>query len=167
MKKLFLLSVLAVFGFTVNAQDSSSSASGGSFKVGANLALPIGDAGDVSTISIGLDAAYLFGISEQFDLGPAIGFTNAIMDSDFDYLDDVQFLPIAAAGRYNINSNMYVGADIGYAIGINDGNDGGFYYRPRFGYNFTDLIGVNASYTGISADGGDWSTIGIGVEFSF
>ena len=167
MKKFFLLTALTVFGLTANAQDDSKSSSNGSFKLGANIALPVGDAADFSSVSIGIDAAYLFGISEQFDLGPAIGFTNAILDSDFDYLDDVQFLPIAAAGRYNINDKMYVGADIGYAVGINDGNDGGFYYRPRFGYSFTDLIGINASYTGISLDGGTWSTIGVGVEFSF
>ena len=172
MKKLFLLTALAVFGLTANAQDDSGSASNGGFKAGINLALPIGDAGDISTFSIALDLAYLWEMSEQFDLGIATGFSNAFGDSyefiglDTEY-DDVQFIPIAAAGRFNINNKMYAGADIGYAIGINDGNDGGFYYRPRFGYSFTDLIGINASYTGISMDGSTWSTIGVGVEFSF
>ncbi|MCX7550444.1 outer membrane beta-barrel protein [Xanthomarina sp. F2636L] len=169
MKKLFLTAAIAIFGFSfMNAQ--------GGFKVGANFALPVGDAGDVSSFSIGLDAAYFVEVSEQFLVGGATGFTNAFGKTetlsafgysfDVDY-DDVQFLPVAAAARFLATEKFYVGADLGYAIGISDGNDGGFYYRPRVGYNFTDMIGANFSYTGISLDGGDWSTIGLGVEFSF
>lgn len=153
----------------------STSFAQGSFKLGANFALPIGDAGDVSSFSIGFDAAYLFPVSDKFEVGPALGFTNAfgktesvtILGTTFeaDY-DDAQFLPIAAAARFNATEKLYLGADLGYAVGINDGNDGGFYYRPRVGYSFTDMIGANISYTGISLDGGDWSTIGLGVEFT-
>lgn len=81
MKKLFLLTALVVFGLTANAQDDSGSASNGGFKAGINLALPVGDAGDVSTFSIALDLAYLWEMSEQFDLGIATGFSNAFGDS--------------------------------------------------------------------------------------
>ncbi|WP_370101283.1 outer membrane beta-barrel protein [Xanthomarina gelatinilytica] len=169
MKKLFLTAVIAVFGFSVmNAQ--------GGFKVGLNFALPVGDAADISSFSLGLDAAYLVEVSEKFAVGGATGFTNAFGKSEtlsgFGYsfdveYDDVQFIPVAAAARFYATEKFYAGADLGYAIGIDDGNDGGFYYRPKVGYNFTDMIGANFSYTGISLDGGDWSTIGLGVEFSF
>tara|TARA_R110002012_G_scaffold206357_1_gene376114 strand:- start:27528 stop:28037 length:510 start_codon:yes stop_codon:yes gene_type:complete len=169
MKKLLFMAAFAAFGL-------STTFAQGSFKVGVNFALPIGDAGDVSSFSLGLDAAYLIEISEKFEVGGATGFTNAFgkteslsvlgfeVESDF---EDVQFIPVAAAARFNATGKLYLGADVGYAIGINDGNDGGFYYRPRVGYSFTDMIGANVSYTGISADGGDWSTIGLGVEFTF
>lgn len=165
MKKLFLVAAIAVFGI------SNTYAQTG-FEAGINFALPIGDAADVSTFSIGLDLAYLYEVSEKFDAGLSTGFTNAFGDSftvsgtEFDY-DDVQFIPIAGAARFNTSENFYIRADMGYAIGIDDGNDGGFYYRPRVGYSFTDMIGANISYTGISLDGGDWSTIGLGVEFTF
>lgn len=176
MKKLFLLVAIATLGM-------STSFAQGSFKVGANFALPIGDAGDVSTFSVGLDAAFLIAVSDKFEVGGATGFTNAfgdtfrVLGTDLDY-DDVQFVPIAAAARFLPTEKFYVGADLGYAIGINDGNDGGFYYRPRVGYQINDLIGVNVSYTGISrgeesvngvvvAPSSTWSTIGAGVEFSF
>ncbi|TYB79841.1 outer membrane beta-barrel protein [Bizionia myxarmorum] len=168
MKKLFMMAAIAAFGVSTSFAQNS-------FKVGANFALPIGDAGDYSSFSIGLDAAYLFEVSEKFQVGPAIGFTNAFGKTesvtilgntlDFDY-DDVQFVPIAAAARFMATEKFYLGADLGYALGVNDGNDGGFYYRPKVGYNFTDMIGANISYTGISADGGDFSTIGLGIEFS-
>ena len=123
MKKLFLLAAIAVFGLSsVNAQSG--------FNVGLNIGLPIGDAGDVSSASVGFDANYLFEVSEQLNVGPALGFTNSFGKSidaiitSID-LDDVQFLPVAAAGRFLPNENMYVGADLGYAVGIDDGNDGG------------------------------------------
>ncbi|HLV15517.1 MAG TPA: hypothetical protein VKY41_10070 [Xanthomarina sp.] len=165
MKKLFLTAAIAVFGFSViNAQSG--------LKAGAHVALPIGDSGDYSSVSIGLDVAYLVAVSDQFSVGGATGFTNAIAKS-YDFLgasikgDDVQFVPVAGAARFNATEEFYVGADLGYAVGINDNNDGGFYYRPRVGYSFTDMIGANFSYTGISRDGGSWSTIGVGIEFSF
>ncbi len=131
MKKLFLMAVIAVFGISINYAQTG-------FEAGINVALPIGDAADVSTFSIGLDVAYLYEVSEKFDAGLASGFTNAFGDSftegemEFDY-DDIQFIPVAAAARYN----------------------------------FTEMIGANVSYTGISLDGGDWSTIGLGIDFSF
>ena len=166
MKKLFLVAAIAVFGI------SNTYAQTG-LEVGVNFALPVGDADDYSTFTLGFDVAYLFEVSENFNAGIASGFTNAFGDSynflgqSYDY-DDVQFIPVAAAGRFYPTENLYLGGDIGYAIGVNTGNDGGFYYRPRIGYSLTEMIGVNVSYTGISFDGGgNWETIGLGFEFSF
>lgn len=165
MKKI-LFTVAAVLGFAAvsHAQEG--------FKVGANAALPIGDAGDLSTFSVGLDVAYLFEVSDAFYLGAATGFTNAFGEEvDFGFatveVEDVQFVPVAAAARYYFADSFYGGADLGYAFGITEGMDGGFYYRPKVGYNFSDLVGVNVSYTGVSLEGGSWDTVGLGVEFSF
>ncbi|WP_430409596.1 outer membrane beta-barrel protein [Kordia sp.] len=166
MKKI-ILGVVAIFAFafTSNAQE---------FKVGLNGALPIGDAGDFYTFSVGLDAAYLWNVSEKFDAGIATGFTNAFGDEQSVTIagitataevEDAQFIPIAGAARFNVSNDFYIGADVGYAIGINDGNDGGFYYRPRIGYNVSDKVNLNLSYTGVSLDGGSFDTIGLGVEF--
>lgn len=167
MKKLLLVAVVALFGFTMNAQDAQ-------FKVGVNGALPIGDAGDFYSFSVGLDVAYLWNVSDKFDAGVASGFTSAFGDeqsvSVFGItatvdVEDAQFIPIAGAARYNVSDDFFLGADLGYAVGINDGNDGGFYYRPKVGYNFSEKVSVNLSYTGIALDGGSFDTIGLGVEF--
>ncbi|MGB5435835.1 MAG: outer membrane beta-barrel protein [Maribacter sp.] len=163
MKKVVLVASLALIGFSMNAQDG--------FKLGANLGLPVGDAGDVSGFSVGLDAQYMFETAGEFDLGVATGFTNSfgktIGDSTFSIeVDDVQFLPLAGVARYKASEEFSIGADLGYALGINDGNDGGFYYRPTVGYAVSEGIEINASYTGISLDGGTWSTVNLGVLFS-
>jgi len=167
MKKMFLVTVLALFGFSVHAQEG--------FKVGANLGLPVGDAGDISSFSIGVDVAYHWDVADSFAAGVASGFTNAFGKKEtmsaggssisFDY-DDVQFLPIAASGRFAANEKISLGADLGYAIGISEGMDGGFYYRPIVGYNLSTRTQLNVSYTGISLDGGTWSTVNLGVLFA-
>lgn len=159
MKKLLLTAAIALFAFTANAQD-------GSFKIGVNVGVPSGDVSDAFSFNAGLDVAYLIDVSDQFQVGGATGFNNFFGKDILGFkVDDFQFAPIAAAARYNVSDQIYLGADIGYAIALGDG-DGGVYYRPRFGYSFSDKIGANISYSGISVDGGSIATFGIGFEYS-
>ena len=165
MKKVLFIAFMMVSGLGLQAQEG--------FRAGINLAIPTGDASDVSGFSIGLDATYLWNVGESFDVGVAAGFTNAFGKEievagfgSFE-VDDVQFLPIAAAARYHVTDKFRVGGDIGYAIGISDGNDGGFYYRPMVGYGLNEKMELNLSYIGISLDGGNWSTIGLGFMYAF
>jgi len=165
MKKVLFIAFLMVSGLALQAQEG--------FRAGINLAIPTGDASDVSGFSIGLDVNYLWSVSDSFDAGLAAGFTNAFGKEievpgfgSFE-VDDVQFLPIAAAGRFHATDKFRVGVDLGYAIGISDGNDGGFYYRPMVGYGLNEKMELNLSYTGISLDGGTWSTTGLGLMYSF
>jgi len=72
---------------------------------------------------------------------------------------------VAASARLGI-ALVFVGADLGYALGINDGNDGDFYYRPKVGINLVGLSLI-ASYSGISVSGGTLSSVNLGTEFGF
>lgn len=167
MKKLFLTVVMAVFGIGAFAQ-------GGTFGAGINFGFPTGDASDFYTFNLTVEVNYLFEVSEAFDVGPSLSYAHYFGDSvdittfgSVD-IDDASFLPIAAAARFNASEKFEIGGDIGYAIGLSpDGNDGGFYYRPLVGYNVTDNIMIQASYSGISVDGGTFSNFGIGGMFSF
>ena len=163
MKKGVFFILLSVLAFQIHAQEG--------LKAGINLGLPVGDAGDVSGFSIGIDAMYHWNVTDNFNVGIATGFTNAFgknIDTGFGNvkIKDVQFLPIAASGRFMPSEEFKVGLDLGYAIGISDGNDGGLYYRPIVGYNISTGTELNLSYTGISLDGGSWSTINLGVLFA-
>jgi hypothetical protein len=163
MKKSVFFIFLSILAVQVYAQEG--------LKAGINLGLPVGDAGDVSGFSIGLDAMYHWEVSEAFNAGIATGFTNAFgktIDTGIGSfeVEDVQFLPIAASGRFMPSEAFSVGLDLGYAIGISDGNDGGLYYRPIVGYAVTTGTELNLSYTGISLDGATWSTINLGVLFN-
>lgn len=153
MKKLIFIGILFFSFSAMQAQDN--------FKLGGNLGIPVGDA-DVYDIAYGADAAYLFEVSDGFGLGPMLGYQGYSVE-DF----SVSFLPIAASGRYTLPESMFfLGADLGYALGLEDGVDGGFYYRPKVGYDL-GFLGLIGSYSGISVDGGTFSSINLGVEFSF
>ena len=143
MKKLFFIALL-VCGLPLGVQ-----AQGCGFNLGAYLGFPASGS-DYTSFSVGLDANYLFEINEKFAVGPATGFSHSFGKDYYGVNEDVQFIPVAAAGRFNINDKMSVGVDLGYAIGVSDGDHGGFYYRPLFGYNITEMIQLNASYIGVS-----------------
>lgn len=161
MRKLLLLCfALMAFGFT-QAQDSG-------LKLGVNLGIPTGDASDISSIALGVDLGYMVPVTEKFKAGGTIGYA-FFSGKDFHGVDfpDFSFLPIAVSGQYSIIQNLFVGVDLGYAVGLApDGNDGGFYYQPKFGYQI-DLFEVYLGYKGVSVDGGTISSLNIGFNYKF
>jgi hypothetical protein len=162
MKRLVL-----IFCFTLLGIAASQAQSG--LRVGANIGLPVGDIEEVSNFQLGADLSYMVGVADMLYVGPKVGYTRFFIediDSEFgDFeIDDPSFLPIAASGRVSLVRGFFFGADLGYAVGLNDGNDGGFYYKPQAGFNF-GKIGLILSYTGISVDGGSFAAINAGIEF--
>lgn len=157
MKKIILTAV-AVFAFSfANAQD-------GGFKLGAHIGLPMGDIKDISSLNIGVDVAYVWKVADKFSAGIVSGYTTYLGKDGF---DDSGFIPVAATGQYSITDNLFLGADLGYALGISpEGNDGGFLYQPKFGYE-TDKFELYAGYKGISVDGGTYSSINLGFNYKF
>ncbi|GGK32561.1 hypothetical protein GCM10007962_28620 [Yeosuana aromativorans] len=155
MKKLLLCTAFAVFAFSnVNAQN---------FNVGVNLGLPMGDIKDYSSLNIGVEANYLWQVSEEFDAGILAGYTTFLGK---DGADALGYLPIAAAGRFNVSEDFTIGADLGYAIGINpSGLDSGFYYSPKLQYGVSESIDIVLAYKGISVNSVNVSSLNIGVEF--
>lgn len=169
MKKLLLVVAMVAASFTANAQD-------GSFNLGVNLGLPTGDAGDAYSFGMALEANYLFEVSDAFKVGPSLSymhyfgkertFTNGGVTVTTD-VEDASFIPLAVAGRFSLSDEFTLGGDLGYGIGISpDGNDGGFYYRPMLGYNISENAMIQASYSGVSVEGGTFSNFGLGVMFS-
>lgn len=163
MKKFLFSIVFLAVGFT-------SSYAQGDIRLGVNAGIPVGDAADISNFNIGADVAYLVGMGDTFQVGPMVGYSH-FFGEDIDLgggmgsfeVDDIQFMPLAATARFGL-AGLELGADLGYAIGLSDGNDGGFYYKPKVGFNLFG-IGLIASYTGISVDGGTFSSVNIGAEF--
>ncbi|CAL66841.1 hypothetical protein [Christiangramia forsetii] len=153
MRKLLIIGALIMSSFSY----------GQGFKAGINVGIPTGDVSDFYNLQVGADVAYMFEVADRLSIGPMIGYMN-FFPEESDFIDNGQFLPVAAAGRYGLTDSFFLGADLGYGIGITDGLDGGFYYRPQVGYDF-GLVGLITSYSGVSVDGGSWSSINLGVEF--
>ena len=159
MKKISLFCLTVLFGMSLlQAQ--------GEFRAGISGGIPIGDAGDFATFAIAVDLGYLLEISDEFDAGVTTGYSHSFGDEIGGFeLDDVQFIPVAASGRFEVAPDFTLGADVGYAIGVNDGNDGGFYYSPRAQYSVSDAIDIVVAFRGISESGSSWNIISAGVEF--
>lgn len=168
MRKFFILILFVAGAYSANAQ----------LKVGPQIGVPVGENSDFYSLVWGADAYYMFGDPDAFlNFGAATGFFNFVGD-DVDILgttteiDNAQFLPVAGAVRLVILSTLSAGADIGYGIGLNDGNDGGFYWRLNAGLDLGNTIELNAFYYGITADGADGGnstlgTVGLNLLFEF
>lgn len=144
MKKLLLMAAIAVFGLS-NAQEG--------FKIGAHIGIPVSDAGDVSSFTLGLDGAYMWNVAPSFDLGVATGYSHFFGKSDgpWDY-EDFGFIPLAVAGKYRFSgSPVSIGLDLGYGFATKDYMDGGFYFQPKVAYNFSRGE-LYLGYQGVSND---------------
>lgn len=162
MRKTILSALFVLSGvFAMQAQ----------FNVGGGIGLPIGDAGDIANFSFVIDASYMFDVSDDFQVGPVTGYSHSFGDEmtfgpvtiEF---DDVQFLPLGGGFRWVSAGGFGLGGDIGYAIGLNDGNDGGFYYAPRASYGVSEAVSIVAAFRGVAVDGGSFDIITVGAEFA-
>lgn len=164
MKKI-ILSAVAVFAFGfANAQE-------GNFKVGAHVGLPMGDIKDGYSLNIGADVAYVWNVADKFSAGVTTGYstylgkTVDIAGIGSFKAENSGFVPIAVTGQYSVSDDLFLGADLGYAIFTgSDSSNGGFYYQPKFGYQ-AEKFEVYAGYKGISVDGGSFSSINLGFNF--
>ena len=140
----------------------------GNFSVGINGAAPTGDINEFTTFNLGADAAYRYDLGRKFQVGALAAYSQFFGASGKDEfgeweVDDIQFIPLAASGRFKMKS-YFAGGDLGYAIGVNEGNQGGLYYKPHVGVNI-GKFGVLGSYSGITRDGFTVSAVNLGVEY--
>ncbi len=162
MKKLGLLIIAILFLAPIaNAQVNQD------IKLGLNAGLPLGDAKDITSVNLSIDASYLFEVADMVYVGPLVNFSH-FSAKEYQGVKgkDIQHLPVAASGRINfgLERAVFLGADLGYAVGISKDTDGGFYYRPKLGYDFGNVAAI-LSYTGIE-DKATLNSLTLGVEFS-
>ena len=161
MKKILLFLVGALLFTGLQAQ--------GTFKIGLSGGIPLGDASDISTFVLGADAYYMIGKRKALlRFGPTVGFRNFFGEeiSPGLTIDDAQFLPVALAGRVSLFGIVQGGIDVGYAVGITDGLDGGFYVRPLLAFGILRFFELNFSYESIS-DNANWGNANVGLLLVF
>ncbi|MFK7812192.1 MAG: hypothetical protein AB8B59_06835 [Maribacter sp.] len=155
MKKSIISLVLIFTAFTIQAQRNVDRTN---FRAGVNGGLVLGDFAEAYSFSLGVDFYHHWGVSKALDIGVTAGFQNAFgskenitaagvtIETEF---DNIQFLPVGASLRIYPGKNVgfKFGGDIGYALGINEGNEGALYYRPSLGIDLRDGTSeLNISY---------------------
>jgi len=155
MKKL-LLSVLVLVGFCIKAQAQQEG-----FRLGAHAGIPLSDASDVSSAHLGIDASYLYGVTDRLAIGVASGYSTFLGKDDF---DGYSFVPVAASLRGGYGDSIFYTADFGYALALTDDAEGGFYIQPKLGWT-NSRIDAFVFYKSISADGASLGAVGAGIAY--
>ena len=142
------------------------------FKFGIQAGLPFNDFNEALSVVVGADTSYMFPLSEVIDVGPSVGFIHGFAETFQSGtvradLESVEFMPFSAGVRFWTSNEFSFGGNAGWALGINDGNDGGLYYRPMLAYLMSSSVEVNFSYTGIELDEATWSTLTLGIVYNF
>lgn len=126
MKKI-ITGLFVTVGFSINAQNH--------FSVGAHIGIPVMDVADASSINVGLNAAYLHDISENFKIGASMGYSHFFVKT---LGTDLSFIPIAAKAQYVFpKSKFFIDLDLGYAFSGNSSFTGGLYAYPKVGYKIS------------------------------
>ncbi|WP_396637299.1 hypothetical protein [Maribacter sp. R77961] len=171
MKRFYIAIFLMVASFSAEAQIDRTN-----FRAGVNAGLVVGDFSEAYSLTLGIDIYQHWGVSRELDLGIATGFSNAFGEKESSSVggvtvqtefDNAQFIPIAGSLRIYPTSGFKIGADVGYAIGLNEGNDGGFYYRPSMGIDVSGgTTEINVSYFSVNGDA-NFSTALLGFLILF
>ncbi len=141
-------------------------------KLGIQAGLPLNEFNEEVGIVIGADLGYMWALGEVIDLGLAVGYIHGFpekFDRDNPLTDfpSTQFIPLAGSLRIWPSNSFSFGVDVGQALGINEGNEGGLYYRPILGYLMGPKTELNISYTGIQLENRAWNTLTLGVLYTF
>ncbi|QDO94790.1 hypothetical protein FNB79_12725 [Formosa sediminum] len=140
--------------------------------LGASLAIPLNAASNVVSTGILLDANYLYQAHRNISIGLASGYGIYFAKDDNQSWGpitknrDFRYIPVAAATRVAILNGFVIGTDLGYAFGLSENWDGGFYFKPIFGYNICEAFQLNISYSGIS-NNWTWSAASLGFTINF
>ena len=146
------------------------------FRAGIHGGVVVGDFSEAYSFVLGLDIYHHWGVSKMIDVGIGTGFTNAFGETPASDLgvpienkfDNAQFLPVAGSLRIYPTRGFKIGGDIGYALGINKGNDGGFYYKPSIGI---DMSGgtkeFNISYFAVNGETTTYASVLAGFLILF
>jgi len=174
MKKLFLTGALALFGL-MSAQKTESG-----IRLGVNAGVPVGDFGKFTTFTAGVDLAYLYPLAENFRLGVATGYshyfgkktkTDLILVTLKNEVPDVGIIPVAATAEFILgDSNVFLGADLGYAFFTKKdlkNENGSFYYQPKLGYSFDKRHDLYFSYKGFTRNNANAGSINLGYAYNF
>lgn len=182
MKSLFAVAVVSVFSLSeANAQENFGSA-------GLEIAIPLGDFGDVANFGIGGSGTYEIGISDKLSLLAHAGVIFYAADDievpvlrpdltlDTETLPvNVYQIPLQVGGRFYLDeqkSGLYFGALLGVHItGISVDSEGdsdtNFGIAPEVGYFLNEAISLGLRYQIVTGDGANADYLGLRVAYNF
>lgn len=160
MKKILLL-IFICTAIKISAQEQFNIGVNGGITVGATIK-------SASNIAFGFDANYLFKLTEDFVIGPSLGFIYFNAKSiEGVKRDPFMYVPMGGAVRFNsIDDVFYIGIDAGFAVGISpEGDSGAVFLKPIIGYKINDSFKLNVFYSGLRKTTVTYGYVGFGFTF--
>ncbi len=137
--------------------------------VGVNTGITIGNIENFSTFAYGLDANYLFEVSNNIKVGPSLNFV-LYLPKEFngERKDSFLYMPIGGSVRFHSASDaFYFGIDAGFAVGLSpSGDSGGIFFKPLLGYKLTDSFKFNLFYSAVKKRQPTYSHLGLGIVYN-
>lgn len=155
MKKLLFIAGLFALATTVNAQKTSMKSGATTFSIAGNV-------GPATTA----DYTQAFGGDIQVDLpvGTGLKITGSGGYENFGYKVGTfkghsSVIPLLAGVKFNLSTNVYGHAQLGYSISTASGVKGAFTYAPSVGYMFSPNFDASVKYLGLSYGNGSNTTL--------
>ena len=159
MKKV-IVTLVALVALITNAQAQKFT-----IGAGANVGLPVGDAADISSVTVGGELQGEYSFNKTVSAVFTTGYTHFIV-KDFEGIKfNYGIVPFLAGARFYPSPKVFIGGQLGYGFFTGDAEGDGFVYRPQVGYN-AGVAEVALSYNGIS-NNGTISWIGLSGIFKF
>ena len=136
--------VLFMFGSIAYAQEGFHK-----LNVGVDLALPIGDFGDVSSIGFGVSGKVYYGIGQDMNITGSLGYLH-FTSKDYTYPD------MFGGGTQKVSGPKVSMIPLMFGF---DYDFGGFYIEPKLGFVFTSVKSSYAGFSGTSSS----TELGIGL----
>jgi hypothetical protein len=171
MKKILVLSMMAIgiAAGSAHAQSTPTTITSRNswLKVGANVGVPVGNAADFSSFTLGVDVKGQVLETSHIGIGLATGYNHYFAKDGF---KDFGTIPLGAFLRvYPASKGFFAGLDGGYSFvtGYDDAKGGG-YLKPQLGYHNYDwnVFGYYSNVFRSSANGGDIGSVGIGATYN-
>jgi len=160
MKKLFLIGVIMIAGI-IGAKAQFT------FGAGVNVGIPVGDAGDISSFTIGGEIHGEYKFSEKFSGIVTSGYTHFIgKDLGGGIKLNYGAVPLLAGVRVYPTEKFFIGGQLGYGFFTGDASGGGFCYKPQVGYD-AGTVQVALNYNGITKNGSTIGWIALSGIFKF
>ena len=162
------MALLVCGAIAANAQNSASKNI--QFSGGIRLGLPVGNFHYSHSLGIGFELQGEYKLQENASLTGTTGFTNFIGKSEswggYKYKNDaVGYIPLLVGARYYPQTNMFVGAKLGYGILTGAGSGGAFNFEPSIGYN-TDKYQLAFGYNAL-VNNGTLGHLGLSAVYKF
>jgi hypothetical protein len=169
MKKLLLASIIVLTVASVNAQDKAMSTGGGiQFSIGVEPSLPIGDFNTLYNFGIGGSLQGEYKASSDLGITLNAGYLtySGKTISGFKF-PAYSIVPVMAGFKYYFSPKVYGHGQLGVSIGTSSGATSNFTYSPGIGFYISNNVDLLLKYTGISASGGSFNSIGARLAYNF